>query len=144
MEDVLLFIARIVFCVIFAMSAVGHLARVDAMTGYAESRGLPAARALVILSGAVMALGVVSLVLGIWADLGALALLCFLVPTAILMHAFWKESDPQAKQTEQIQFLKDLALAGGALAFLVIFAAFGDLIGLTITEPAFSLDVDLD
>jgi putative oxidoreductase len=144
MEDVLLLIARIVFCAIFAGSAVGHFTQTDAMAGYAQARGVPNARIMVLAGGGALVVGVVSLVLGIWADLGALALLCFLVPTAFLMHAFWKETDPQARQMEQVQFLKDISLAGAALAFFVIFACFGDLVGLTITDSAFSIDVDLD
>lgn len=140
--DVLLLIARIVFCLIFAASAVGHLTQTAGMTAYAESKGVPNARIAVLGGGVVLVAGVVSLLLGIWADLGALALLCFLVPTALLMHPFWKETDPQAKQLEQAMFLKDLSLAGGALAFFVIFAYFGPVIDLTITDSAFSFDVD--
>jgi putative oxidoreductase len=34
--------------------------------------------------------------------LGALLLVVFLVPTAVLMHGFWKESDPQAHQMEMV------------------------------------------
>lgn len=140
--DLLLLIARIVFCGIFAASAMGHLTQTAGMAGYAESKGVPNARVMVLIGGAAMAVGVVSLVLGIWADLGALALICFLVPTAVLMHPFWKETDAQAKQAEQVQFLKDFALAGGALAFFVIFAYFGPVIDWMITDPAFEFDID--
>jgi uncharacterized membrane protein YphA (DoxX/SURF4 family) len=62
------------------------------MTGYAQSRGVPAARAAVLLGGLLLLLGGLSVLLGVWADLGALLLLVFLVPTAVLMHGFWKES----------------------------------------------------
>jgi len=50
-----------------------------------------------------------------------LLLVGFLVPTALLMHGFWKESDPQTKQMEQVQFFKDLAVAGAALLLLGLF-----------------------
>ena len=137
--DLLLLIARIVFCGIFAASAVGHFTQTTNMAGYAESRGVPNARIMVLIGGVALALGTVSLVLGIWADLGALALILFLVPTAFTMHAFWKETDAQARQMEQIHFMKDLGLAGGALGFFVIFAYFGPAIDWTITDSAFSL-----
>jgi putative oxidoreductase len=140
--DVLLLIARIVFCAIFAASAVGHLTQTAGMAAYAESKGVPNARIMVLLGGVVLVAGVVSLVLGIWAGLGALALLCFLVPTAVTMHPFWKETDPQARMTEQVQFFKDTSLAGAALAFFVLFAYFGPVIDLMITDPAFEFDVD--
>jgi hypothetical protein len=31
------------------------------------------------------------------------------------MHAFWKETDPQARMNEMINFTKNVALAGGAM-----------------------------
>ncbi len=144
MEDVLILIARIVFCGVFATAAIGHLTQTDAMAAYAQSKGVPSARILVLIGGVALVLGSVSLVLGIWPDLGALALICFLVPTALTIHPFWKETEPQAKQMEQTQFFKDFALAGAALAFFVLFAYFGPEIGLTITDPAFSFDLDFD
>jgi putative oxidoreductase len=82
-------------------------------------------------------LGGVSVLLGIWADLGSLLLALFLIPTAILMHGFWKETDPQAKMTEMNQFSKDLALGGAALMLLGLFSIAGDKLGLTITGPLF-------
>ncbi len=83
--------------------------------------------------------GGVSILLGLWADLGALALVVFLVPTALLMHGFWKETDATAKQMETIQFFKDLGLAGAALMLFGFFAYVGDDLGLTLTGPLFDL-----
>ncbi len=34
------------------------------------------------------------------------------------MHDFWVHEDPAQRQTEMISFLKNLALAGGALALM--------------------------
>jgi hypothetical protein len=51
------------------------------------------------------------------------------------MHPFWKETDPMGRQMEMIQFNKDVALAGAALAF---FWVFQNGVGLTITDGLFS------
>jgi putative oxidoreductase len=67
----------------------------------------------------------------------ALAGYVFLLPTAFLMHAFWKETDAQAKQMEMIQFQKDLALGGASLLIFAFWAKFGDDLGITITDPLF-------
>jgi uncharacterized membrane protein YphA (DoxX/SURF4 family) len=128
--DVLVLIGRILFSAIVLVSAAGHFMQTDGMTGYAQSRGVPAARAAVLLGGVLLLLGGASVLLGVWPDLGALLLVTFLVPTALLMHGFWKESDPQAKQMEQVQFFKDLALAGAALMLLGLFAHLGDDLGV--------------
>ena len=52
-------------------------------------------------------IGALSVLLGVWADLGALLLGAFLIPTAFAMHAFWHEPEPAARMTEQTQLVKD-------------------------------------
>ena len=137
--DVLVLIGRILFSALFLTSAVGHLTQTDAMAGYSKSRGVPAARAAVIGSGVLILVGGLSVLLGVWHDLGALLLVIFLVPTAVLMHGFWKETDPMARQTEMVAFSKDTALAGASLMLFALFAYVGDDLGLTITGPLFNL-----
>ena len=92
------------------------------MTAYTASRGVPAPKIAVLISGVVLALGSIMLLTGYWADLGALLLFVFLIPTALLMHPFWREEDPMTKMNEQIAFMKDLSLAGGALAIFAFYA----------------------
>jgi putative oxidoreductase len=138
--DVLVLIGRILFSALFLGSAVSHLTQSEAMAGYPRSKGVPAARLSVLASGVLMLAGGLFVLLGIWPDLGALLLVVFLVPTAIVMHAFWRETDPQIRQTEMISFMKDLALAGAGLALFALFAYAGDDLGLTITGPLFTFD----
>lgn len=133
--DILLLIGRVLFVLIFLASGMGHFRMADMMAGYAGSKGVPSPKAAVQVSGLVILVGGLSVALGIYADLGALLLIAFLIPTAFLMHAFWKETDAMAKSTEQIAFLKDLALAGGAL-FAYALAHAGSF-GPTITGPLF-------
>ena len=130
--DLVLLLARILFAALFIMSGVGHFAQREAMTGYAKYKGVPAAGLGVIVSGLVFLLGGLSILLGIHAEYGSLAIAIALLPTAVLMHAHWKETDPQAKQTEMIAFNKDIALAGAAFALYVLFHSFGDQLGLLI------------
>jgi uncharacterized membrane protein YphA (DoxX/SURF4 family) len=136
----LVLIGRILFSVLFLGSAYGHLTKSEMMAGYTAARGVPAARLAVLSSGVLLLAGALSVLLGVWADLGALLLVVFLVPTAVLMHGFWRESEEQAKQLEQVQFLKDLALAGAALMLLALIAHSGHSLGLTITGPLFHLN----
>jgi putative oxidoreductase len=71
------------------------------------------------------------------ADLAALLLAGFLFLTAFIIHAFWKAQDPQTRQMEQIQFSKDLALAGAALVFFYTWNQLQGDAGLSITDPLF-------
>lgn len=133
--DIVALIGRVLFALIFINSGLGHFARREQMTGYAQYRGVPAARLLVPLTGLQILAGGLSVALGAWADLGTLLLAAFLLPTAVLMHPFWKEQDEQAKGVEMAQFFKNVALAGASLALFVAFnqGAFG----LTLTDPLF-------
>ncbi|MDT9687016.1 DoxX family protein [Streptomyces sp. P9(2023)] len=137
--DALVLIGRILFVLLFFASAFGHLTKTQAMGAYAASRGVPAAVPATIASGLLILAGGVSIALGIWADLGALLIAAFLFPTAVLMHGFWREEDPQARQMEQVHFLKDIALGGAALMLLAFFSYVGDDLGLTITCPLFDI-----
>ena len=130
--DVVLVIARILFAAIFINSGIMHLTKLEAMTGYAKYKKVPMAKAAVYLSGLMILLGGIYIVLGFYADLGALLIALFLIPTAFLMHAFWKETDPTAKQNETIGFFKDLSLAGAALIIFALLrggADFGSNVG---------------
>lgn len=135
--DVVALIGRILFAALFLGSAFGHLTQSEAMAGYAKSRGVPQARLAVLASGVLILAGGLMVLLGIWMDLGALLLVLFLIPTAILMHAFWKETDPMTKQTEMISFQKDIALAGAALTIFALYAGYSQNLGITITDPLF-------
>lgn len=136
--DVLFLIGRILFVLLFFGSAIGHLTQTEAMAGYAESRGVRPARPAVLATGVQIGIGALLVLLGIWMDVGFILLAVFLIATAILMHAFWKESDQQARYMEQIQFMKDLALAGASLMLLAAVWMLGEDLGLTITDPLFS------
>ncbi|MBB4687349.1 putative membrane protein YphA (DoxX/SURF4 family) [Amycolatopsis jiangsuensis] len=57
----------------------------------------------------------VALAVGKAPRLAALALLGTLVPTTLAGHRFWEAKDPETKAGEQVQFVKNVSLAGGLL-----------------------------
>lgn len=134
--DIVFLVGRILLAAIFLLSAVGHFTQSKAMAQYAASKGVPAAEAGVIASGVVGLVGALMLVLGVWTDLGALLLVLFLIPVSLFMHPFWKESDAQARQMEQINFLKNVGLIGGALILFYVVNQAQD-IPAGITGPLF-------
>lgn len=113
--DVVFVIGRVLFAVMFLRSGIGHFQAKDMMVGYAKAKGAPAPETTVPLSGAMIILGGLMVALGLWADLGAIFLILFLIPAAFVMHAYWKETDPQAAAQESIQFYKDLSMLGAAI-----------------------------
>lgn len=108
-------LGRILFSAIFLMSGMGHLTQSESMGQYAGSKGVPAPRMMVILTGIIIILGGLSILLGAYVNIGAWLLVVFLLPAAFMMHDFWNIDDPQESQNQQIHFMKNLSMAGGAL-----------------------------
>ncbi len=118
-------IGRILFALVFVMSGFNHLANLRGMSGYAESKGLPAASAATAASGIIILGAGALLIIGWQVTLSAVVLAAFTFLTAVLMHQFWKEEDPMAQMNEMTHFLKDLALCGAAL-LLAFYSSQGD------------------
>ena len=110
------------FALIFITSGIAHFAKLEAMTGYAQYKKLPAAKFGVLISGLFFLLGGIYIAAGFWVDLGALLLAITLILAAVIFHNFWKETDATAKQNEMIAFNKDIALAGAALILFALIA----------------------
>jgi uncharacterized membrane protein YphA (DoxX/SURF4 family) len=72
-------------------------------------------RQLVMLNGAVHVVGGAMLATGKMPRLAAFALAATLLPTTFAGHRFWEESDPRARQNQQIHFFKNVSMMGGLL-----------------------------
>ncbi|MEN9804259.1 MAG: hypothetical protein RIS41_1106 [Actinomycetota bacterium] len=136
--EILMFIGRILFAAMFVLSGINHFTKAEAMTGYAQFKGIPQPKLANLASGALLLLSGLSIILGIVADLGALVATVLLVVMAVMMHDFWKQSDPQAQQTEMIGFLKNISMAGGGLFMFAIMSLDGATYGPAITDSLFS------
>lgn len=111
-------VGRIVFGLFFVFNGINHFANVRALSMYAASKGVPAPQAAVIVTGIMLLLGGASVATGYQPVIGNILLIVFLVPVAFWMHNFWAETDPMARANQMAHFLKNLALAGAALALL--------------------------
>jgi putative oxidoreductase len=115
---------RILFSLLFVMSAFGHFSKQTIgfaashgvpIASFAASHGVPIASLAVPLSGLLALAGGLSILLGYRARLGAWLIVLFLVPVTLLMHKFWTIGDPVMAQMQQIMFLKNVTMLGGAL-----------------------------
>ncbi len=124
-------LGRLILGGFFLMSGIGHFQRADMMAGYPASKGVPAAKLAVRATGVQLLAGGLLLLLGWQVWLGALILVLFLVPAAFIMHNFWTVQEPQARMTETVQFMKNLAIAG-ALLMIMAYSRSGGLGGLAL------------
>ena len=111
-------IGRLVFGGFFLYNGIHHFRDHKQMAQYAQMKGVPAGEVAVIGSGVALTVGGASILLGVKPKLGALAILGFLAGVSPVMHDFWKHEDPQQRQAEMINFTKNMAMAGAALALM--------------------------
>jgi uncharacterized membrane protein YphA (DoxX/SURF4 family) len=111
-------IGRLVFGGFFLYNGIHHLKERKSMTGYAQSKNVPMAEVAVAGTGIAMIAGGTSILLGIKPKLGAAAIAAFLGSVSPVMHDFWRIEDPTQRMHETVNFTKNLALLGAALALL--------------------------
>jgi len=115
----LFLLGRLLFGGVLAFNGLNHFLDSDSMAGYADAKGVPAAGLMVPFTGGLLLFGGLGIAAGVVPPLAAGALIVFLVVTTPLMHDFWAVPDEQ-KQGEMINFLKNVAMTGAALALLAI------------------------
>ena len=106
---------RILFVLVFLASAKEHLMNRSYLAQHTGANGIPAPLAAVVLSGVWIIVGALFVLLGWNRFISAGMLAIFLLSTALVRHALWKETDAQTWTMEQVQFFKDVALLGAAL-----------------------------
>jgi len=136
--DVVFLIGRVLFALLFVSSGLmAHLGEGGkAGREYARSLGAPAPDLLVPLSGVAIIVGGLMIAFGLWADLGALLIIGFLVGITPIMHAYWKVEDPQMRSIQSAMFFKNVALLGAALIIFYIYNQGQDL-DLSLTDALF-------
>ena|SRR3989338_7087674 len=118
--DIIFLLGRIILGGYFIVSSWGHFKNLEGMAGYATSKGVPSPRAAVFAGGVLLLLGGLGVLFGIAPELSLALLIIFLVPVSYKMHAFWKETDPNKRMMEQIQFMKNMALIGALLMLYAV------------------------
>ena len=111
-------LGRAIFGGFFAYNGINHLQHSAGMGQYAAAKGVPAAEQAVQATGVMLLAGGLSIMAGLKPRQGLAAIIAFLVPVSLQMHRFWEESDAQTRQTEMIQFMKNMALVGAALTLM--------------------------
>jgi putative oxidoreductase len=111
-------IGRLLFGGFFINSGISHLQNRKSMAAYARAKGVPQPELAVTLSAVPLLIGGASVLLGVKPKLGAAALLGFLAGVSPIMHDFWRDEDPDTRMNNMIMFMKNMALAGGALALI--------------------------
>ena len=113
-------LGRIIFGGFFIYNGIHHLKDRKALATYAKAKHTPLAGIVVPATGALLLAGGTSILLGLKPKYGGLALLTFLAGVSPVMHDFWRAEDPNQRMADMINFAKNMALAGSALALMSV------------------------
>jgi putative oxidoreductase len=121
----LFIIGHVVLGIYFLQSGINHFFKTSYLAGYATSKGVPFAKASVIASGVLFALGGVSLIGWISPEIGLGLLILALLPVTTMVHNFWTIKDPMARAGEYVSFSKNVALISSLVLLLAYVLAIG-------------------
>jgi putative oxidoreductase len=113
-------LGRTIFGGFFIYNGLNHFLSRQSMRQYASSKGVPAPAAAVPATGAMLVAGGLSVLAGLRPRQGLAAIVGFLVPVTLEMHRFWDEPDANRRTAELVNFSKNLALIGAALALMEV------------------------
>ena len=113
LADTLLLLGRIMAALLFIISGFGKFMAAAATKAYFAKAGVPVPDVAYIVAVAVELGGGTLFLLGVQTRVIAAVLAVFTVATALLAHADMHD------MMQRTQFLKNLAIAGGFLAFTV-------------------------
>ena len=119
MEEIFL-AGRILAGGFYLLSALHHFSDLGSLAQYAGLFGVPFPTAAVAVAGLLLAIGGLTMILGICPDIGIAALVLFFVPVTVIMHAFWADRDPMMRQIDVVNFGKNVALLGSSLMFAMV------------------------
>lgn len=114
----LFLLARLLFAVPLGYTALNHWRDMEGAIGYAQAKGVPEAERLVPFSVGMLSFGTIGIALWRLPTLAAGAIATYLLGVTPQMHDFWAAEEGE-KQGERINFIKNVALIGGALGFLI-------------------------
>jgi putative oxidoreductase len=113
-QNIAALVGRILLAFMFILSGFGKITGYDGTAAYMASKGLPMISVLLPLTILTELGGGIALAAGFKARWVALLLAGFTILAALIFHDFWA-ADAAHKMDQQINFLKNISIAGGML-----------------------------
>jgi len=119
-NDYILLLSRIILGLYFLFNSFNHFRNLSSIAGWVKSKNVSAPRLMVALTGVFLLIGGLSILFGVYIEIGILVLTLFFLPVTFVMHDFWRETDSQMKMMQMVNFMKNLALWAAILSLLFI------------------------
>jgi putative oxidoreductase len=117
-SDLALLLARIALSALFIPGGFSKLTNLAGFTASLQKQSVPYADVLAPLGAGIELLGGIAVLIGFQTRLAAVLLILFTIIATLIAHRFW-EFEGAARQMQQGQFFKNLAIVGGFLALWV-------------------------
>ena len=127
-EHATFLIGKILLGGFFILSGLKHFTETRELTDWTASKGLPAPKILVYLSGILISVSGLGIVLGAFPVTSIALLATFLILANVSMHDYWNLEEN--RQEQKTNFLKNTALLG---ALLMLLRADWTIYGLGLT-----------
>jgi putative oxidoreductase len=108
-------VGRVLLAFMFILSGFGKITGYDGTAAYMASKGMPMVAVLLPLTILTELGGGILLAVGFKTRWVALLLAGFSILAALVFHDFWNVSDAAQHMNQQINFLKNVSIAGGML-----------------------------
>jgi putative oxidoreductase len=114
-SDLALLVARIAMSALFIPGGLRKLMDLAAFTAGLHKQGVPFADVLAPIGASVEFFGGIAVLVGFQMRIATLLLILFTIIASFIAHRFWEFEAP-ARQMQQTQFFKNLAIIGGFFA----------------------------
>lgn len=105
-------IGRLLIAAIFLVSGIAKLTDTPGTVAHMAAMGIPYPENLAIIAGTAEVLGAIAIATGFLTRIASFGLILFLIPTTLIFHAFWNDTD-QERMSQMVNFMKNLAIIGG-------------------------------
>ena len=113
-------LGRLIFGGFFLYSGINHFKERRNMVKYADQKNVLAPELAVTGTGLALIVGGSSILLGLKPKIGTALVAGFLATVSPIMHDFWRAEDPGQRTSDMINFSKNMALLGSALALMAL------------------------
>lgn len=119
MKDIFDLVARFCLSAIFIFEAYDTIKffekNKNTMTAYGLEWRQDFILGLVVF---LLVLGAILILIGYYANLGAILILCYMIPITFIVYSFW--NDPKdVQRIQSIMFMKNIAIIGGLILLMV-------------------------
>ena len=128
-------LGRLLFGGYFISAGINHFRQADQLSQYAASKHVPKPDLAVRVTGTILITGGTSILLGIKPKLGTTVIIGFLAGVSPIMHDFWRQQQPEQRMNDKVNFTKNLALAGGAVALMGVEEPWPASLSVTKRKP---------